>query len=148
MPVKSTYFDADRLVAGVVEREQATEAYAQETVAKLTNEAGAAQRIALEQATTMTGDERVRTHGASSKFGSVVAGRVNSALMINTTSARTTIEDGIVAGTWGWMDPEDYFLDQDWGTRRGIPAAHSLLNTFIVAREKLFAAVEALTGSR
>ncbi len=35
-------------------------------------------------------------------------------------------------GSFGWINPDDYFLYQDWGTANGhVPAAHSLRNAFL-----------------
>jgi hypothetical protein len=105
-----------------------------EQIMKETVEAAKADQIALlEAATTPTGDRRVAAGGVS-------AGRHETGHMIDMLDSNVTVSENTITGTWGWPNPEDYFLEQDDGQGR-IPAAHSLLNSFTKAREEFFGRV-------
>lgn len=110
--------------------EDAAEGLMLETVAQ----AAVDQAKVLEDATTATGDKRASTGGASSQYGSTSPGRIDSGLMINQINSHVEHVGNVITGRWGWQDPESYFAAQDYGTRT-IPAAHSLLESFIRTRE-------------
>ena len=86
------------------------------------------QKTLLEQATTPTGERRVRSGTGG------FAGRHDTGHMIDEITAETTVSADTITGAWGWTNPEDYFLQQDFGEGR-IPAADSLVNSFITAEQ-------------
>jgi hypothetical protein len=77
---------------------------------------------------TPTGEKRVET--GKGEF----AGRHVEGTMIGGISYGVVEAEGIVLGQFGWHDPSDYFLYQDWGTDH-IGAAHSLQKSFIATAE-------------
>ena len=94
---------------------------------------------------TRTGEERV----ASGKGD--FAGRHVTGTMIDSLDSHIDVIPGVdeitVVGTFGWSDPEDYFLYQDWGTTDHVPAAHSLQKSFLSTTEALGAAIDAAGGA-
>lgn len=110
--------------------EDAAEDLVRETVAQGAKD----QALILERATTPTGERRAASGGATSQYGSTSEGRIDSGLMVNQINSHTEREGNVITGRWGWQDPEKYFAAQDYGTRT-IPAAHSLLESFIRTRE-------------
>jgi len=74
------------------------------------------------------------------------AGRDHTGAMIDSISSDVKSAKTEVVGHWGWIDEfKDYFGYQDWGTSR-VPAAHSLLDSYVQARAKFISRVTALAG--
>lgn len=97
-------------------------------VSDVVYEAAQEQAKILEDAVTRTGIARAARGG--------LPGRHETGHMINQISNEVQVDEDHIVGTWGWDDPEGYFEEQDWGGER-IPAAHSLLGSFISAEEKV-----------
>lgn len=120
---------------------------AEDIVRETVHEAEIEQRAIIETAVTKTGLRRVETQGKSSQYGSTSPGRIDSGLMVNTTNARVTREGNTIIGRWGWFDPQDYFVLQDWGTHE-IAAAHSLFLSWVGARGRLARRLRTITNGR
>jgi hypothetical protein len=121
----------ERIAAGLKRRQQIVLEEVEQIVQETVLEAEGLQKELLDRAVTRGGAERFsRGRGGS-------AGRNDSGDMIRAIdsdtkrSGRTRVE-----GRFGWLrDKEAYYGIQDFGGN-GIPAAHSLLDSFLVAREK------------
>lgn len=74
---------------------------------------------------TATGEDRVATGQGDS------AGRHLDGTMIEGIASSVEDLGDVIVGKFGWADPDDYFLYQDWGTDGHVPAAHSLQKAFI-----------------
>ncbi len=89
------------------------------------------QKDTIAAAVTPTGEARVSSGTGGSP------GRVDTGLMINSTTASVTRQEGgVIQGEWGWKDPEKYFMYQDEGTAT-IQGALSLFTSFLVAKAQL-----------
>lgn len=116
---------AQTLKAQDTRTREAAHAMMQEVV----SEAQRRQREIIERAETETGRRRAAS-------GRGVAGRIETGLMFNGTSASATWDsEHSIVGKWGWQDPEPYFRYQDQGTRSIAPAL-SLLTSFLAARSE------------
>jgi hypothetical protein len=94
----------------------------------------------LDTAYTKTGIARVAAGGES-------AGRNRSGHMIEQIDNSVESTKESVTGRWGWPNPEAYFDEQDSGTDK-IPAADSLVKSFLVIREKFFAGIGDIVRGR
>ena len=75
---------------------------------------------------TATGRERVATGD-----GNFAGRHVDGTMIEGITSSVEDLGD-VIIGRFGWENPDDYFLAQDWGTADGhVPAAHSLKESFL-----------------
>lgn len=87
------------------------------------------QRELLDRAITRSGAERYGKGRGQS------AGRNDSGMMIGSISSDVEVSGRRVVGRWGWpFTAEEYYRFQDFGTGK-IPAAHSLLDSFVSMRE-------------
>jgi hypothetical protein len=93
----------------------------------------------LENAVTKTGLARQEEGGQP--------GRDLSGHMIAEIGSDVTTSGNTVSGSWGWDNPEEYFLQQDDGFER-IPAAHSLFGSFTANREDFYAKVLDLVSGK
>lgn len=106
------------------------------------DEAVELQRTLLDRATTRTGEERLgRGRGNT-------AGRNDTGQMIGSISSDVETTRNRVTGRWGWpKNAEHYFAAQDFGgSPSRIPAAHSLLDSFISMREVWIRRMKRIAG--
>lgn len=114
----------------------------EQIVSMTVEEAERDQKALLDRAVTRYGAKRMAAGRGRS------AGRNDTGAMIDAISSEVKANKTTVTGKWGWIDEvKDYFSYQDWGTDR-VPAAHSLLDTYVQARAKFIARVSALGGRR
>lgn len=104
------------------------------------DEAVELQRTLLDRATTRTGEERLgRGRGNT-------VGRNDTGQMIGSISSDVETTRNRVTGRWGWpFTAEDYYRFQDFGTGK-IPAAHSLLDSFVAMREVWIRRMKRIAG--
>jgi hypothetical protein len=101
-------------------------------------EGGQRMQDTLETAETKTG--RARVDSGSGAF----PGRHVTGQMVDAVASSETKEGDTWIGRWGWANPEVYFLAQDSGTDT-LPAAHSLLESFVAIREAFIGEVREAT---
>ena len=97
---------------------------------EIVKEAAIDQEAALNAAHTTTGEARMAANGPGT------AGRNRTGHMIGEITSETHDEGDLLVGTWGWDNPEDYFIQQEYGTAR-IAGAFSLYTSMIAASAKL-----------
>lgn len=102
----------------------------EQIVAEVVDIGAKEQRQLLDRAVTRYGGERfARGRGRS-------AGRNDTGAMIDDVESSVASSKNRVTGRWGWVNgARDYYKYQDWGV--GVPAAHSLLDSFMVVRAEL-----------
>jgi hypothetical protein len=100
-------------------------------VKDVVEEAVDTMRKVLAAATTKTGAARYKAG-----IGRGPGRNLTGLMMDSTDSAVGWVSGNEIVGQFGWPNPEDYFLEQDWGMGK-IPAAHSLLTAFTLARVEL-----------
>lgn len=109
---------------------------------EIVDEGVANQKEFITTAVTQTGEKRASDpqHRSSKRdAGLGIAGRVESDDMRQSVGGDVTAEPGVVTGKWGWIENFlKYFGVQDDGYG-AIPAANSLLKSFVLGREKLTA---------
>jgi hypothetical protein len=93
-------------------------------------EAAVDQAAALNAAETATGRARMAAGGPGT------AGRNKTGHMIDEITHESHDEGNLLVGTWGWDNPEDYFIKQEFGYGR-IMAANSLQISMVAATAKL-----------
>lgn len=103
-------------------------------------EAHGFQAQALDESTTSYGEQR---YGAG-RGGS--AGRNDTGTMIDRIEHDVEVDGNTVRGWWGWDEPEDYFLAQEFGIGNPPPAL-SLRTSFVAEREKITARINQLGKS-
>lgn len=117
---------------------------AEQIVGETVKEGAAMQRDLLDRATTRTGSERFgRGRGGS-------AGRNDTGKMIDAIDSTSSATSRRAEGSWGWLPPvEDAgkIAAQDFGSSRwNIPAAHSLVDSFITTREQFYRRVKRMVA--
>lgn len=113
---------------------------AEQVIQMTTEEAVDLQKQLLDQAVTMTGAARI------SRGRGRTAGRNDSGTMIDAIDRTVEAEQGRIVGRYGWVDGyQEYFRYQDFGTSR-IPAAHSLLDSFVSLRSRFISRMRGIVG--
>lgn len=103
-------------------------------------EAEEIQRAQLDRATTRYGEQRFSAGQGRS------AGRNDTGSMIDAIDSEVEASRTRVVGRWGWIDEgsfQRYFAYQENGTGR-VPAAHSLLDSYMVVKERFKARMKRL----
>ena len=113
---------------------------AEQIVDQTVSEAAELQREMLDRAVTAGGSNRI------SRGRGNTAGRNDTGQMIGSITHDTVATSKQVSGEWGWLfEQQEYYRFQDFGTNR-IPAAHSLLDSFITMREQFIRRLKRITG--
>jgi len=99
------------------------------------------QKQLLDRAVTRYGEYRMsRGRGRS-------AGRNDTGQMIDAVGSDVESSRNRIVGWWGWVNgAKDYYRYQDWGV--GVPAAHSLLDSYMVVRNEIRKRLMARLGRR
>lgn len=120
----------------------------EQIVSMTVEEAERDQKALLDRAVTRYGALRMsRGDGRS-------AGRNDEGDLIDAISSDVKPEKTKVTGKWGWLslgpeNPRGKVLAQDFGgSPSRIPAAHSLLDSYVQARAKFISRISALGGKR
>lgn len=140
MGVKYTKGSPQDLIRGFEKRKREIPEKAFAIVSESVKEAEDIQRDFLNKATTRYGEERFgRGRGGS-------AGRNDTGTMIDGISSDTSrVSKTKIEGRWGWLTGIlDYFVYQEKGI--GVPEARSLLDSYVVVREKFLARMKAEFG--
>lgn len=135
----------ETVIAGLQKRKIDIINEAEKIVEETVTEGLALQRRLLDLAVTRTGSERF----AAGQGGS--AGRNDTGALIAGTSKQTSrVSKTRVEGRYGWLrptpdNPEGKILAQDFGSSKwNIPAAHSLLDSYMALRAKFYARMRRL----
>jgi hypothetical protein len=99
-------------------------------LADVVAEAHVEQVAALNAAETRTGIARMDAGGPGT------AGRNKTGHMIDEITHETHDEGELLVGTWGWDNPEEYFIDQEFGKGR-IEKANSLHISMVEASAQI-----------
>ncbi|MET4703115.1 hypothetical protein [Frigoribacterium sp. UYMn621] len=97
---------------------------------EIVKEAEAGQILALNLAVTDTGKARIEAGGPGT------SGRNDTGHMIDGISSEAHEEGDLLVGTWGWDNPEPYFIEQEYVNGR-LGGAHSLATSMIGAKAKI-----------
>lgn len=92
-------------------------------------------RQIITDAHTTTGRARADSPGGGEP------GRVETETMRKRVDHDVEVDGNTVRGTFGWSDPERYFMYQENGTRF-VEAMHALLQSFISGRERFKSRVD------
>lgn len=106
------------------------------------DEAAELQRELLDRATTNYGRWRMERGRGNTE------GRNDTGHMIGAITHDVEVGGGRVTGRWGWLfNPADTdaIRAQDWGTNV-VPAAHSLLDSYVEIRERWLRRMKRLAG--
>ena len=99
------------------------------------------QKQLLDRAVTRYGQYRM------SKGRGRSAGRNDTGKMIDDVGSDVESTRNRIVGWWGWVNgAKDYYKYQDWGV--GVPAAHSLLDSYMVVRNEIRKRLLARLGKR
>lgn len=132
--------DLNELRTRIRAQSQIASDQAEQVIEMTVREAADMQKDLLNQAVTMTGAERIARGRGNT------AGRNYSGNMIDAISDQVDLEPGRVIGRYGWIDNLDaYFQYQDFGTGR-IPAANSLLDSFVALRMRFISRMRRIAG--
>jgi hypothetical protein len=137
MGVKYTKGSPQDLIRGFERRKQEIPLRAAAIVTETVKEAQEIQRDFLNKATTSYGEYRFgRGRGGS-------AGRNDTGTMIDGIGWEVEkVSKNRIDGRWGWVKGVlDYFVYQEKGI--GVPEARSLLDSYVVVREKFIARMKA-----
>lgn len=102
-------------------------------------EAALDQADILEKAVTPTGVRRVASGNGE------YPGRHVTGAMINEISNNVVVSGDTVTGTWGWENPEGYFLQQEDSDIYGV---HSLHRSFVHAEQKTINGINRLVRGK
>lgn len=133
MGVKYTRNSPQNLIAILERRKREVPLVAAAIVTETVIEAQEIQREFLNKATTQYGAERFARTGRGS------AGRNDTGTMIDGIGWEVErVSRNRIDGRWGWVKGIlDYFVYQEKGI--GVPEARSLLDSYVVVREKFIA---------
>lgn len=140
MGVKYTKGSPQALIAELQKRKKEIPLKAFAIVDESVKEGEEIQRDFLDKATTRYGEYRFGRNIGNS------AGRNDSGDMMKAISSDTKKESKtLIVGRWGWLkEILEYFEIQEKGY--GVPEARSLLDSYVVVREKFMARMKAEFG--
>lgn len=140
MGVKYTKGSPQNLIAILERRKREAPIVAAAIVTETVKEAQEIQRDFLNKATTPYGEYRF----GNGRGGS--AGRNDTGTMIDAIGYEVDkVSKSRIDGRWGWLKGIlDYFLYQEKGI--GVPEARSLLDSYVVVRERFIARMRAEFG--